>query len=80
MVCRTCSEMFAGRRRAAMNRRMPAMAVAEGRRRVGRREWPARAGDGDEVGWRVVMSPAAFVELVRRLVFRKARGLSVSTQ
>lgn len=72
MVCRPCSEVLAGWWRAAVHGGMPAVAVIESRRCIGRREWPTGARSGDEVGWRVVVSAAAFVKLVRRLVFLKA--------
>lgn len=72
MVRRACAELFAGRGRAAMHGWMTAMAMVKVKSgwHVGRRKWSAASGNGDEVRRRVVVSPTAFVKLVRCLVFR----------
>lgn len=70
MVHRACTEVFAGRGWAAMHGWMATITVMKVGRAVGRKVLPAAVANGDEVWRRVIVSPAAFVKLVRCLVFR----------
>ena len=75
MICWPCSEVYAGWRWATVSRSVSGVTVMKAWRGVRGREWPPSAWHSDEVGRRVVVSPATFVKLVRCLIFRKPVGI-----